>query len=819
MTAQGSGPGVKPDGSDTMNPKETPPEAEFVSILGTGEKSDVPSRFSSRSLPEKLPILGLSDIVIFPGAVVPLLVETGPSLKLVDDLVAGDRLLGAVLQKNADVAEPGPEDLHNVGCVSRLTKMVKFPDGTVRVLVEGLWRIRIKAFSPPAPYLHATYELLYDETEDTVELQAILRNAHRQFEEIAKMSTALTDQVKIAALNTEHAGHFADLIAANLNLPLLERQKLLEMVSVRERLQTLLPMLNREQEVLTLSSKIQSDVATSIAKTQRDFFLREQLRAIQRELGDSDVNTGEIKSLREKIEQTPMPAEARKAAEQELERLQQTPPAAAEYGVARNYLDWILNLPWEKATEDKLDLKTAEKILNDQHFGLGKVKDRLLEFLAVLKRRKEIKGPILCLVGPPGVGKTSLGKSVADALGRKFARISLGGMRDEAEIRGHRRTYVGAMPGRIVQTLRRVESRNPVILLDELDKVGADFRGDPAAALLEVLDPAQNHTFTDHYLDLPFDLSRVLFIATANWLEPIHPALRDRLEVIELPSYTESEKLQIAKRYLVPRQIEEHGLTKQDVKFSDAVLRELIREYTREAGVRQLERQIAALSRKAVRKIVSRNGGATSVKLDLADLEKFLGHAPFVSESAEKITELGIATGLAWTPVGGDILFIEATRMRGRGNLTLTGSLGEVMKESAQTAVSYLRSQAKRLQLDMDDYGKHDLHIHVPAGATPKDGPSAGVAIVAALASLTSKRRVRSDTAMTGEISLRGRVLRVGGIKEKVLAASRFGLKQVILPEGNKPDWLDVPAEVRSNLKVHFVKQISEVLQLALLPK
>ena len=804
----------------TMNPKETPPETEFISILGTGDKSDVPTRFSSRSLPERLPILGLADIVIFPGAVVPLLVETGPSLKLVDDLVAGDRLLGAVLQRNPDVAEPGPDDLHSVGCVSRLTKMVKFPDGTVRVLVEGLWRIRVKSFSPPTPYLHASYELLRDETEDTVELQAMLRNAHKQFEEIAKMSSALTDQVKIAALNTEHPGHFADLIAANLNLPLADRQKLLEMVSVRERLQTLLPMLNREQEVLTLSSKIQSDVASSIAKTQRDFFLREQMRAIQRELGDGDTNNGEIKSLREKIEQTPMPGEARKAAEQELERLQQTPPAAAEYGVARNYLDWILNLPWEKATEDKLDLKTAEKILNEQHFGLGKVKDRLLEFLAVLKRRKEIKGPILCLVGPPGVGKTSLGKSVADALGRKFARISLGGMRDEAEIRGHRRTYVGAMPGRILQTLRRVESRNPVIMLDELDKVGADFRGDPAAALLEVLDPAQNHTFTDHYLDLPFDLSRVLFVATANWLEPIHPALRDRLEVIELPSYTESEKLQIAKRYLVPRQIEEHGLTKNDVKISDAALRELIREYTREAGVRQLERQIAALSRKAVRKIVARNGGpAPSVRLEPRDLEKYLGHAPFVSESAEKIVEIGIATGLAWTPVGGDILFIEATRMRGRGSLILTGSLGEVMKESAQTAVSYLRSQAKKLALDFDDYGKQDLHIHVPAGATPKDGPSAGVAIVAALASLTSKRRVRSDTAMTGEISLRGRVLRVGGIKEKVLAASRFGLKQVILPDGNQPDWEDVPAEVRAKLKVHFVKQISEVLPLALVPK
>jgi ATP-dependent Lon protease len=794
-------------------------ETEFVSILGSNEKSEVAGRVSSRSLPDTLPILGLSDIVIFPGAIVPLLVETGPSLKLVDDLVAGDRLFAAVLQVHPEVAEPAAEDLHKVGCVSRLNKMVKFPDGTVRILVEGLWRIRLDKFLPANPYLRANFELLRDETEDSVELQAMLRNAHKQFEEIAKVSTALSDQVKIAALNNEHPGHFADLIAANLGLPLDEKQKLLETVSVRERLQKLLPLLSREQEVLNLSSKIQNDVASNISKTQRDFFLREQMRVIQRELGDTDPNANEIRTLREKIEKAKLPDEARKAANQELERMQQTSPAAAEYGVSRNYLDWILALPWQIETEDKLDLKVAEKILDEQHFGLAKVKDRLLEFLAVLKRRKEIKGPILCLVGPPGVGKTSLGKSVADALGRKFARISLGGMRDEAEIRGHRRTYVGALPGRILQTLRRVESRNPVILLDELDKVGADVRGDPASALLEVLDPAQNHTFTDHYLDLPFDLSRVLFIATANWLDPIHPALRDRLEVIELPSYTETEKLQIAKRYLVPRQLEEHGLTRTDVKFSDAALRELIREYTREAGVRQLEREIAALSRKAARKIVSKNGAAEIIKMEPKDVKDYLGHAKFVLESAEKIEEIGIATGLAWTPVGGDVLFIEATRMRGRGSLILTGSLGEVMKESAQTAVSYLRSQAKKLELDFDDYGKHDLHIHVPAGATPKDGPSAGVTICAALASLMSKRRVRSDTAMTGEISLRGRVMRVGGIKEKVIAASRFGVKQVILPEGNRPDWEDVPAEVRAKLKVHFVKQISEVLQLALAAK
>jgi ATP-dependent Lon protease len=794
------------------------PETEFVSILGT-EGSGTPPRISSHSLPDILPILGLSDIVIFPGTLVPLLVETGSSLRLIDDIVAGDRLLGVVLQRNPEVVEPKPEDLHEVGCVSRLVKMVKFPDGTARVMVEGLWRIRIKEYSPLALYLRARHELLYDKTEDSIELQAILRNAHKQFEEITKMSPALSDQVKIAALNTEQPGHFADLIASNLNLSLDDRQKLLETVSVRERLQKLLPMLNREHEVLALSSKIQNDVASSVAKTQRDFFLREQMRAIQHELGEGEPGTGETRSLREKIERTPMTAEARKATEQELERLQQTPPAAAEYAVSRNYLDWILSLPWEKETEDKLDLKAAEKILNEQHFGLEKIKDRLLEFIAVIKRRKQIKGPILCLVGPPGVGKTSLGKSVAEALGRKFARLSLGGMRDEAEIRGHRRTYVGAMPGRIIQTLRRVESRNPVILIDELDKIGADFRGDPAAALLEVLDPEQNVAFTDHYLDLPFDLSRVLFITTANWLEPIHPALRDRLEVIELPSYTESEKLQIAKRYLAPRQIEEHGLTQQDLKFTDAALRKLIREYTREAGVRQLERELAALARKAVRKIISRNGVAATLKLDAGGLKKYLGYAPFVSETAEKITEYGIATGLAWTPVGGDILFIEATRMSGKGNLLLTGSLGEVMKESAQTAVSYLRSQAKSLDLDLGNYNKFDFHIHVPAGATPKDGPSAGVAVVAALASLLTRRRVRFRVAMTGEISLRGRVLRVGGIKEKVLAAVRFGIKEVILPELNKSDWLDVPAEVRARLKVHFVRHISDVIRLALEPK
>ena len=798
----------------------TSPDTEFISILGAAGNPEAPARVSAHSLPQNLPILGLSDIVIFPGMVAPLLVETPQSIKLIDDVVAGDRLLGVALQRKPEAENPTPEEMHDVGCAARLLKMLKFPDNTVRVLVEGLWRVRIKDYVSHDPYLSAKFDLMKDVTEDSVELTAMMRNAQGQFQEIIKLSPALSEQVKIAALNTEDPGHFTDLVAVNLNLNLDERQKLLETTSVKERLTFLLPMLNREHEVLTLSSKIQTEVATSISKTQRDFFLREQMRAIQRELGETESNAGEIKAIREKIDATPMPAEAKKVANQELERLQQMPPAAAEYAVTRHYLDWLVAMPWEKETEDKIDLKDAEKILNEQHFGLDKVKDRLIEFLAVIKRRKQIKGPILCLVGPPGVGKTSLGKSVADALGRKFARIALGGMRDEAEIRGHRRTYVGALPGRIIQTLKRVESRNPVILLDELDKVGADFRGDPAAALLEVLDPAQNSTFTDYYLDLPFDLSRVLFLTTANWLDPIHPALRDRLEVIELPSYTESEKLQIAKRYLVPRQLQEHGLNKDEVKIPDPTIRQVIHDYTREAGVRQLEREIAAVTRKATRKIVSSNGHTNKpLVVKPESLKDYLGNARFVSESAENIKEVGIATGMAWTPVGGEVMFIEATRMPGKGGLILTGSLGDVMKESAQTALSYLRSQSKSLGVDMTDYNKFDIHIHVPAGATPKDGPSAGVTLLVALASLLTKRRVRSEFSMTGEISLRGRVMRVGGIKEKVLAAGRFGIKHVILPDQNKTDWQEVPEEVRKKLQVHFVRHISELLPLALRSK
>ena len=796
------------------------PESEFISILGTpsGGGDTVITR-AGKSLPDVLPILGLSDIVVFPGMVSPLLVETTASIRLIDDIVAGDRFVGLVLQKKPETENPMPADLWEHGCAGRVLKMLKFPDNTVRVLVDGLRRFRILQYEAHEPYLRASIEVIRDVVEQSLEVTAMTRNAKLLFQEIISLSPAMSEEVKVAAVNVEHPGKLSDLIAANLNLSLAERQHLLEISVVKERLSRLLPMLSREMEVLTLGSKIQKEVASSMSKSQRDFFLREQIRAIQRELGESDPATSDINALREQIDRNGLPDDAKKIALKELDRLQQIPTTTPEYTVTRNYLDWIVTLPWAKSTEDKIDLDAAARILDEQHYGLTKVKDRLLEFLAVIELKKKLKGPILCLVGPPGVGKTSLGRSVADALGRKFVRISLGGMRDEAEIRGHRRTYVGALPGRIIQGLRRVESHNPVMLFDEVDKIGADFRGDPASALLEVLDPQQNNTFTDNYLDMPFDLSRVLFITTANWLDPIHPALRDRLEVIELPSYTATEKLQIARRYLVPRQLDEHGLKSKLVKVPDATLKRVILDYTREAGVRQLEREIAALTRKAALRIVRDQGLPRPLVIAPEDLSGYLGTTRFEAQAAEAIKEYGVAVGLGWTPVGGDILFIEATRMPGAGKLLLTGSLGEVMKESAQTALSFLRSQTRTLKLDLPDFDKFDIHIHVPAGATPKDGPSAGVTIVAALASLLTQRRVRSDVAMTGEISLRGRVLPVGGIKEKVLAANRAGIRQVILPEQNRKDWVDVPVEVRQKVKAHFVRHISQIFPLALRPK
>jgi ATP-dependent Lon protease len=794
----------------------TSPDTELIDILGKPADSDTSQTRTSSKLPDTLPILGLSDVVIFPGMVVPLLVESDESTKLIDDVVEGDRLLGLVLQRKAEVQNPTPDDLFEYGCGARVLKMLKFPDNTVRILAEGLWRVRLTDFTTHKPYLRARFEVLKDVAPETAEVTALARNAAQKFRDITKLTPAMPDQVKVAALNTDSPGPLSDLIAGNLNLSLEDRQRLIETPNVLERLQYLRPLLDRELEVVQIGTKIQNDVTNAMAKTQRDFFLREQIRAIQRELGEGDPNAADVAALRKQLDDNPLPEEAQKVALKELDRLSQMSPAVAEYSISRNYLDWLLNLPWTKVTEDLLDLRRAERVLDEQHYGLGKVKDRLLEYLAVIKLKHDLKGPILCLVGPPGVGKTSLGKSVADALGRKFVRLALGGLRDEAEIRGHRRTYVGAMPGRIIQALRRVETRNPVMLLDELDKIGSDFRGDPASALLEVLDPQQNNTFSDHYLDVPFDLSQVLFITTANWLDPIHAALRDRLEVIRLPSYTAVEKMEIAKRHLVPRQLQEHGLRKRDVKFPEPTLKKLIQEYTHEAGVRQLEREIGSLARKAARRIVTSRHSNGAITIAPEDLRKLLGHPDFTPEAAEKITEVGIALGLAWTPVGGEILFIEATRMPGKGSLLLTGSLGDVMKESAQTALSYIRSQSKALGVDLKDFDKFDVHVHVPAGATPKDGPSAGSTIAVALASLFTRRLVRSDAAMTGEISLRGRVLRVGGIKEKVLAAARAGLSNVILPEANRGDWLDVPAEVRKTLKARFVKDIAQLVSAAL---
>jgi len=793
-------------------------DTESISISNqTGTPADLPNpRVAGRALPEVLPILGLSDIVVFPGMVVPLVVESSPSTRLIDVVVAGDRFVGLVLQKKPELESPGPDDLWTVGCAARVLRMLKFPDNTTRVLVEGLRRIRLIEFVSQDPYLRARHEHVPDVADDSIETTALARSAREHFVEVIEHSPTLNEQIKIPALQTEAPGRLADLMAANLNLTLEERQTLLETADVKQRLKRILPLLTRELEVLKLGSKIQREVTTSMSKSQRDYFLREQLRAIQRELGEGEDGNTEAAALREQIEAAQLPPEAHKVALKELERLRQIPPAAAEYTVSRNYLDWIVNLPWARTTPDKLDLAEAERILEAQHYGLAKVKDRLIEFLAVLKLRQQLKGPILCLVGPPGVGKTSLGKRVADALGRKFVRIALGGMRDEAEIRGHRRTYVGALPGRILQSLRRVESRNPVMLLDEIDKVGADFRGDPAAALLEVLDPEQNQAFVDHYLDLPFDLSRVLFITTANWLDPVHPALRDRLEVIELPSYTAEEKLHIARRHLLPRQLAEHGLRPRDIRLPPATLRRLIRDYTREAGVRQLDRELAALSRKAARRLARRGGKAKPLSVRPDALSDYLGPLKFLAETAETIRDCGIATGLAWTPVGGEILFVEATRMPGTGKLTLTGSLGEVMKESAMAALSYLRSLASGPDTPGLKFDKHDLHIHVPAGATPKDGPSAGLTMVVALASLLHQRRVRSDTAMTGEISLRGRVLPVGGIKEKVLAAARSGIRRVILPRGNQKDWHEIPKEVSRRLAVEFVDRIDQALDAAL---
>jgi len=758
---------------------------------------------------KELPIMPLKDTVIYPHIVAPLLVTEDNLIKLIDDALAGDRVIGVVTTKE-EVETPEPSDLYGVGSAVAVARMFKLPDGKMQLLVQGISRIRIEDFTQTHPYLKARVERLRDKMEDTVELTGLARNALNLFRKIVSLAPYLPDELFIAAMNVEEPNDLSDFLAANINLDTGEKQELLEELDVLERLKKLTVFLNREVEVLEIGSKIQNQVQSELSKGQREFFLREQLKAIQKELGELDEKTMEINELKDAIEESGMPEEARKEAERELDRLANMPAAAAEYTVARTYLDWMISLPWKKGTQDNLDVKRAARILDEDHYDLERVKQRIVEYLAVRNIKEDMKGPILCFVGPPGVGKTSLGHSIARALGRKFHRISLGGVRDEAEIRGHRRTYVGALPGRIIQGIRKAGTNNPVFMLDEVDKLGQDFRGDPAAALLEVLDPEQNDSFSDHYLDVAFDLSRVMFITTANLLYTIPPALLDRMEVLELPGYTEPEKVKIARQFLVPRQLEEHGLAERHVDIADSTLHGIIRNYTREAGVRNLEREIASICRKVARRVAEGEKGPFKVTGD--DLHDMLGPIKFRQEVIEQEDEVGVATGLAWTEVGGDVLFVEAESFPGKGNLSLTGKLGEVMQESARAAVTYARANSKKLGISEDFFEKNDIHIHVPAGAIPKDGPSAGVTMAVAIVSEATGRPVIKDTAMTGEITLRGKVLPVGGIKEKVLAAHRAGVKKVMLPEDNEKDLEEVPDFVKEEVQFAFVKKIDEII-------
>jgi len=783
-------------------------------------KADAGPASAGTGVPEIVSVLPLRDAVLFPYAVMPLGAGRDSSVRLIEDAMSGSRTLGAFGQLVASVDAPQESDLHRIGTYTAIHKVFKQPDGSVRLAVQGITRIRLIEIVQTRPFLRARVEEVPDimPAAGDLEAEALIRNATTLFRQIVELSPLLPDELAEAVGNLTHSGRIADAIAASLpSLTSQAKQELLATADVKARLGRLVAALTKELEVLELGSKIQSQVESEVGKGQRDYYLREQLKAIQKELGQTDERTQEIDDLRQAIEAAGMTEEARKEALRELDRLAKMPPAAAEYTVARTYLEWLVALPWSKETEDILDLSEARRVLDEDHWGLEKIKDRILEYLAVKSMRPKGKDPILCFVGPPGVGKTSLGRSIARALGRKFHRISLGGMRDEAEIRGHRRTYIGALPGQIIQRLRRAESRNPVLMLDEIDKLGMDFRGDPASALLEVLDPEQNVAFRDHYVDVPFDLSRVLFITTANLLDTVPPALRDRMEIIELPGYTEEEKVRIAGTHLVPKQAKDHGLAEgEHIRWTDAALARLVRYYTREAGLRSLERQIAAICRKVAKRRVEGQTEPVDVTPELVG--ELLGAPRFLLEELEERTRVpGVAVGLAWTAAGGDILFIEATRMKGGKTLTLTGQLGDVMKESAQAALSWVRSHASELGIRSDFWETSDIHVHIPAGAIPKDGPSAGVTMVTALASLMSQRPVKARLAMTGEITLSGRVLAVGGIKEKVLAARRAGVTTVILPRRNERHLLeDVPKPLRESMTFHLVDSVEEVLDLAL---
>ena len=773
------------------------------------------------SIPSEIPVLPLRDTVLFPNAFIPLAVARESSVRLIEDVAASGTLIGVFTQREASTEEPTQDDLYPVGTATHIHKTFKLPDGSLRLIVQGLERLRLLRFNTAHPYLHASVERAIEVTaeEDRLEIDAFQRNIKTNFQQVVSLSPLLSEDLQVLASNIEESGKLADFIASSLTtISTSVKQEILETLNIRARMDTLNRVLIKELEVLELGSKIQSQVQSEVGKNQRDYFLREQMKAIQKELGEGDEQAKEIEELRGKLERARLPEVVLKEALRELDRLSKMPVAAAEYTVSRTYLDWMVALPWAVRTKEVIDLARTKSMLDEDHSDLEKAKDRILEYLAVRKLNPKIKGPILCFVGPPGVGKTSLAKSIAASLGRKLVRISLGGMRDEAEIRGHRRTYIGALPGQIIQGLRRVESKNPVFVLDEIDKLGADFRGDPASALLEVLDPEQNNTFRDYYLDVPFDLSEILFITTANFLDPVPHALRDRMEVLELSGYTDEEKLTIAREHLVEQQIENHGLGQEHVSFEDAALQAVIRGYTREAGVRNLEREIGALCRKVARRRAE--GSDVPVVVTPDEVVKMLGAPKFYDEEvADRTKEPGVAVGLAWTPAGGEVLFVEATLMSGGRTLTLTGQLGDVMKESAQTALSWFRAHAEEYGVDEDFYQQAEIHVHVPSGAIPKDGPSAGVTMATALASRLTKRPVRQDLAMTGEVTLSGRVLPVGGIKEKVLAARRLGIAHVVVPHLNRKNIdEDLSDQLRQEMTIHYVSSVEEVLKLALEP-
>jgi ATP-dependent Lon protease len=773
------------------------------------------------SIPAELPILPLRDTVLFPNSFMPLAVARESSVKLIDDAIADGKLIAVFTQRDAAIEEPGRDDLFGVGTATHIHKMFKLPDGSLRLIVQGLARLTLGEIVSTHPYLRARVTAASEDTNDSdvIEIDALARNIKTNFQQVVSLSPLLSDDLQTLAMNISEPGRLADFIASSLTtISTAVKQEVLETLDIRARMDNLNRILIKELEVLELGSKIQSQVQSEVGKNQREYFLREQMKAIQKELGEGDDQTKEVEELAEKVEAAGMPDAVKKEALRELDRLSKMPVAAAEYTVSRTYLDWLVALPWNRRTDEVIDLPKTKSVLDADHSGLEKAKDRIIEYLAVRKLNPSVKGPILCFVGPPGVGKTSLARSIAESLGRKFVRVSLGGMRDEAEIRGHRRTYIGALPGQIIQGLRRAESKNPVFILDEIDKLGSDFRGDPSSALLEVLDPEQNNTFRDHYLDVPFDLSEVLFITTANILDPVPAALRDRMEVLEIAGYTEEEKLRIATDHLVEKQVRNHGLTPEYIQFTPDALRQVIRGYTREAGVRNLEREIGALCRKAARRRAE--GDETPITVTPDVVMEMLGAPRFLDEEMEERTkEPGVAIGLAWTPVGGEVLFIEASRMAGTGSLTLTGQLGDVMKESARAALSWLRMHAREYGIDPEFFKSAEMHVHVPSGAIPKDGPSAGVTMATAMASQLTGRPVRSEVAMTGEITLSGRVLPVGGIKEKVLAARRLGINEVILPKQNgKNINEDLTPELRQGLIVHLVSTIDEVLALALQP-